>query len=396
MTSSHFLEQMRPAAASVPFSGISAVFSHGYGKPGLIPLWVGEGELATPDFIIEAARQSLAAGETFYSPSLGLIALREALARYHDRTYGGVFNKPFSPARFLITGSGMQAIQTALAAVAGHGDEVLIPTPAWPNFKGATHISGATPVEVPMTFGNRGWELDFDRLQAAVTPATRAIFVNSPSNPTGWTASRQDIADLLAFARRNNLWIIADQVYGRFYFEGEGVAPGFHEIIEPSDKVIFVNTFSKNWAMTGWRLGWIEAPEILMPYLENIVQYSTSCSPMFVQKAAMAALDGGDSFIERQRELVLANRNRVADALSATGRVRFALPQGAFYLFVAIEGQTDTQSLAFRLVDEANIGVAPGSTFGAAGADYIRLCLARTPDNVQAATSRLVEWMARQ
>src|SRR4051794_31915662 len=173
------------AARSAPESGIVEVANYGRGREGLIPLFVGEGDTPTPAFICEAATRALAAGETFYTWQRGIPPLREALARYHTTLYG----RPFVPEEFYVTGSGMQAIQIVLAMIAGADEEVVIPTPTWPNAAAAAGIIGARPIEVPMSFGNHGWSLDLDRLAGAITPKTRALFIVSPNNPTGWTAN---------------------------------------------------------------------------------------------------------------------------------------------------------------------------------------------------------------
>ncbi len=382
---------LRREARDAPESGIVEVFNHGRGRQGLIPLYVGEGDLPTPGFISDAAARSLAAGETFYTHQRGIPELRAALARYHERTYG----KPFAAARFFVTVGGMQAIQIACRMVAGTGDEVLIPTPAWPNLPAAIGISGATPVPVPMTLGNAGWTLDLDRLFASVTPRTRAIVLNSPTNPTGWTASLDQLRAILAFARKHGLWIVADEVYHRFFYAGAR-SPSFYDIAEPDERILYVNTFSKNWAMTGWRIGWLSAPPVLGQAIENLIQYSTSGVAAFMQRAATVALDEGDEFLRFQVERAHAGRDIVCGGLAATGRVRFAEPAGAFYLFFAVEGESDTRSLALRLVDEANVGVAPGASFGDAGAGFLRLCFARNADQLREATERLAAWITRQ
>jgi len=213
---------------------------YGRTRPGLIPLWIGEGDLPTPGFIGEAAARSLAAGETFYTYQRGIPELREALARYHERVYGGAAD----PERFFVTSGGMHAVQIAVRLVAGSGDEVLVPTPAWPNFVGAITVAGARPVSVPLRADASGWHLDLDRLARAVTSATRAVFVNSPANPTGWTASEADLAAILELARSRGLWIVADEIYGRFVYEsaprvGER-APSFRDVMAPDDRILFV------------------------------------------------------------------------------------------------------------------------------------------------------------
>lgn len=379
------------AARSAPESGIVEVANYGRGREGLIPLFVGEGDTPTPSFICEAATRALAAGETFYTWQRGIPQLREALARYHAMLYG----RPFAPEEFYVTGSGMQAIQIVLAMIAGAGDEVLIPTPTWPNAAAAAGIIGARPVEVPMSFGNDGWSLDLDRLAAAVTAKTRALFVVSPNNPTGWTATRDDLVALLALARRHGLWIVADETYARYWY-GEGTrAPSFFDVMDANDRVLFVNTFSKNWAMTGWRIGWIAAHPSLGQVVENMIQYATSGVAQFMQRAAVTALDRGEGFVAHMTERARRGRDVSCKALAATGRVRFAEPQGAFYLFFSVDGEADTRSLAMRLIDEANVGLAPGSAFGAGGERFMRLCFARDAGQLEAAVGRVAAAISR-
>lgn len=378
-------DMIRPEAARAPVSGIVDVANRGRGKPGLIPLWVGEGDLPTPAFIAEAATRSLAAGETFYTWQRGIPELRQALARYHDRHYGAGHD----PERFFVTGSGMQSVQIAARIVAGAGDEVLIPTPAWPNFAAAFELGGARSVSVPMDFGDNGVTLDLARLAAAVTPRTRAIALNSPANPTGWTASHDELVAILALARQHGLWIIADEIYGRFVYGGALRAPSFKDVMEPDDRIMFVQTFSKNWAMTGWRIGWLEAPAALGQVIENLIQYSTSGCPVFVQRGAIAALDHGESFVEHQIARAREGRDIVVSGLRATGRIRTAAPAGAFYYFFKVDGVTDSRAFAIRMIDEANVGLAPGSAFGEAGREGLRLCFARRADQLREAVERL-------
>ena len=279
---------VNPLMRELQESGIVDIFNYGRDRQGLIPLWVGEGDLRTPDFIAEAARQSLARGETFYTHQRGAPELREAIARYMTKVHGAApGGKAFDAERFFVTVGGMHALQIALRMIAGPGDEIVIPTPAWPNFRGAVTLSGARALDAPMLAGAR-WSLDLARLDGAITPATRAIVVNSPGNPTGFTATRDELIAILALARRHGLWIVADEIYGRLTFSGER-APSFHDVMEAEDQILFVQTLSKNWAMTGWRVGWLEAPPALGATIENLVQYTTSGVPLFHQRAAAAA-----------------------------------------------------------------------------------------------------------
>src|SRR5690606_2023229 len=222
------------------------------------------------------------------------------------------------------------------------------------------------------------------------------IFVNSPSNPTGWTATKDELAEILAFARRRGLWIIADEVYARFVYEGHR-APSFYDVAEvDEDRILFVNTFSKNWAMTGWRMGWLAAPPVLGQVIENLIQYSNSGVATFMQRAGVVALEEGEPLIQQHVERARRSRSILCEGLAATGRVRFAPPPGAFYLFFAIEGEPDTRRLGLRLVDEANLGLAPGDAFGSAGRGYLRFCFARVDTEVAEATRRLADWLGRR
>ncbi|RST87093.1 pyridoxal phosphate-dependent aminotransferase [Aquibium carbonis] len=382
------LDDIRAEARLAPDSGISSIIDYGRGRPGLIPMWAGEGDQATPEFITAAAVAGLEAGETFYTWQRGMPDLRRALADYHSRHFG----RSASAEEFLVTGSGMHAIQLALQATAGAGDEAVYLSPAWPNFAAAAGVMGTRPVPVELTFSERGWTLDIERLDAAITPRTRVLFVNSPSNPTGWTADRETLAAILALARRHGLWIIADEIYALFHYRG-GRAASFLDVMEPDDRIIFVNSFSKNWAMTGWRVGWLRVHPSLQQMFENLIQYSNSGVPQFLQRGALAALDQGDAFVAGQVERAGAARDLVCRILGATNRVKLSPPAGAFYLFFAIDGLPDARAAAAEIVDKANVGLAPGTAFGAGGDGYLRLCFHRRLDQVEEAAERLAGWI---
>ena len=382
------LDTLRAEALAAPESGIVAVMNHGRGREGLIPLWAGEGDLPTPAFIADAAARALAAGETFYTWQKGIVELRQALARYYGRHFGRAFDHE----EFIVTGSGMHAIQLALDAVAGKGDEVIHLSPAWPNLAAAAGVAGARPVAVPLDYSDNGWSCDVGRIEAAITPATRAIFVNSPSNPTGWTADQDTLRAILELARQRGLWIIADEIYALFYYGGRR-APSFIDVAGEDDRILYVNSFSKNWAMTGWRVGWLKVPPSLQQVFENLIQYSTSGVAQFMQRGAVAALDGGDAFIDEQVARARQARDLVCGILGRTGRARFAVPQGAFYLFFSVDGIADSRQAAFDIVDHANVGLAPGTAFGEGWDAFFRLCFHRRLDQVEEAAERLARWI---
>lgn len=371
--------------------------NYGRRREGVMPLWAGEGDLPTPEFIRKEAERGLAAGETFYTWQRGIPELRQALARYMQRLIG----TPHDPERFFVTGSGMQAIQVAVGLVLDPGDQIIIPSPAWPNIVTAAGVRGAIPLEIPMPFKDGRFDLDLEAIeQAAKDPKTRAIFINTPSNPTGWVADVEALRAIHALAEAHDLWIIADEIYARFVFGDaalEGTtpprAPSFKDVAPQSSRVIYVNTMSKNWAMTGWRVGWIEAPVELGQLIENLIQYSTSGVAAFMQRAATLALDEGDSFIDLQVERATQNRNALVEAFAPINRVEVSAPDGAFYLFFKVEGEADTASLAKRIIDDLGIGLAPGTAFGPGAESFLRLCFARDPTQIADAADRLARWM---
>ncbi len=381
------LGKLGSAAGNVPESGIIATVNHGRDKEGLIPLWAGESDLPTPEFICAPAIKALLAGETFYTWNRGVPELRAALARYHKRH----FNSAEAADRHIVTGSGMQSIQLAIQATTGPGKEIIYLSPAWPNFAAALGIAGGNPVAVELDF-DRNWVIDPDRIRLAVTPRTTAIFVNSPSNPTGWTASWETLQDILQIAREHGIWIIADETYALFHYCAKRAA-SFFDVMREDDLVIFANTFSKNWAMTGWRMGWLTINPELQQTFENLVQYSTSGVSQFLQRGAIAALDEGDSFIAEQLARAEIARELVCSTLGATNRVEFAPPDGAFYLFFRINGIKDSSQAVFDIIDHAGVGLAPGSAFGPRGQSYFRLCYHRRLDQLEQAMDRLCKWI---
>ena len=313
------------------------------------------------------------------------------LAQYFEKLYA----RPFSSDEFFVTAGGMQAIQIAMQMTAGEDDEVIILSPGWPNFEGAALVQGAVPRFVELQFGSNGWELDLDRLFDACGPRTRAICINSPANPTGWTATRDQLRSILEFTRKHGIWIIADEIYGRFHY-GPGLAPSLQHLREDGDLILFVQTFSKNWAMTGWRIGWLQGPKELAQLVENLIQYNTSGVAQFMQRAGVAALRANDPFAQSQIDRARAGREIVCSALEPFNNVNFTWPDGAFYLFFGIKSEESSMDMALRLVDEANIGVAPGSAFGPGGEGYLRICYLRSPTALSQAMERLSSWLRAQ
>ncbi|WP_028746780.1 pyridoxal phosphate-dependent aminotransferase [Rhizobium mesoamericanum] len=384
------VRSLSPRAVRAPESGIVEVVNYARGRDGLLPLWVGEGDLPTPDFINKAAIEALAGGETFYTYQRGIPELRQALSDYYARH----FDVTLSAEHFYVTGSGMQAIQIAVQALTSPGDELVYLSPAWPNIAAALEIAGARSVGVQLTFERGRWAVDLDRIAAAITPRTKGLFINTPSNPTGWTATRDDLAAILALARKHDLWIMADEIYALYYFAG-GRAPSFLDIMELDDKIMFVNSFSKNWSMTGWRVGWIVAPPHTGQVLENLIQYSTSGVAQFMQRGAVVALNDGDAFVQANIEKARHSRDILCDALIATNRVETLKPDGALYAFLKIDGVADSRKAAIDIVDKTGVGLAPGAAFGSGGELFLRACFLRDPVQIRMAADRLCDYILK-
>jgi aspartate/methionine/tyrosine aminotransferase len=385
------INSLSQRATTAPESGIVEIINYARGRDNLLPLWAGEGDLPTPDFINRAASDALLGGETFYTWQRGIPELRQALSDYYRRHFAANLSQD----HFYVTGSGMQAIQLAVQAMTQPGDEMIYLSPCWPNIVSAISIAGTKPVGVEIDYVDGGWKLDLERIEKAITPKTKALFINTPSNPTGWTASLDDLKALLALSRKHGLWILADEIYALYYFVGEIRAPSFLDVMEEGDRVIFANSFSKNWSMTGWRVGWLVAPPEIGQVLENLIQYSTSGVAQFMQRGAVVALNDGDAFVRENIERARTSREILLNALIATNRVRSVKPDGALYAFLEIDGVTDSRKAALDIVDKTGVGLAPGSAFGAGGSTFLRACFLRNPRQIEDAATRLSDYIAR-
>src|SRR5215469_16449602 len=336
------LKQLRP-------NGIVAVAHLGLDRPGLIPLWFGETDLVTPAFIREAAVKALEAGKTFYTWARGIPELRQAIAQFHERTLG----RGIDPERITVPGAAMLAIVMALNCVVETGDNIVIVAPVWPNIFHAAQVAGAEVrlVRLDEDWPNHRWRLDLDKLFAHCDARTKAIFISSPNNPTGWMASRAEQQAILDFARKHGLAVISDEVYGTLVYDGGTHAPSFLHIAEEDDPVFVVNSFSKPWAMTGWRIGWLTHPRSLGEAMRLMSPAANTGTTTFNQYGALAALSPqGDAFRERLRRRCEENRGVVADFIARQNHVRWIEPHGAFYGHLEIEGLRDSLAFAKDLV----------------------------------------------
>jgi aspartate/methionine/tyrosine aminotransferase len=388
------MNPIRPAIERLEPNGIGLVAMMGLGEPDLIPLWFGESDLVTPAFIRDAAKQALDEGRTFYSASRGILPLRQAISDFHKRTVGAEVGID----RISMPGAATLAVVTALQILAEAGDNVVIVSPIWPSIFQAAQMIGAdvrfARLENDWTASPARWKLDLEKLFSLCDAQTKAIFVASPGNPTGWVMQREEQRAVLEFARKRGIAIISDEVYGTLIYDGSKHAPSFLEISDPDDNLFVINSFSKAWAMTGWRIGWLVHPARLEEQLGVITIVNNTGPTSFVQYGALAALSpAGDAFRGEMLDRCLTGRDVVQKFIDGQNRMRWIKPEGAFYGFLHMDGLTDSLAFARDLVKSARVGVAPGSAFEPAGArhddSFVRICFAQDPALLAEGLSRI-------
>jgi aspartate/methionine/tyrosine aminotransferase len=382
----------RPDVLALRASEIREVANVGMGRKDVLKFWVGESDQPTPAFIREAAAKALVEGLTYYTHNLGREDLRAALSRY----LGGLHGHGIGVDRLAVTSAGVNALMLVSQAVVAPGDRVVVTTPAWPNIVEIPRILSAQMHAVPLDRAQGRWRLDLDRLLDALTPDTRAVFLNSPNNPTGWTLPAEDRAAILERCRRLGIWLITDDPYERLIFGPGRSAPSFLPLAGDDERVISTNTFSKAWRMTGWRLGWMVLPRSLVPSMGVVVEYNTSCAPDFIQTGAIAALEDGEPAIAELRAELAAAKDQVVGALRAMPGVEAPEPEGGMYAFFRVDGVTDSVALAKDMIEKAGIGLAPGSAFGSEGRGWLRWCFANRPETNAAGLERLADYLARR
>ena len=374
----------RAAVRALTASKIRELYNEGLGNPNVLPFWVGEPDEPTPDFIRKAGTDSIAAGELFYTHNLGIPELREALAAYVSRLH-----RKIESDQIAVTTAGVNALMVASQLLVDPGDRVVQVVPLWPNLQEIPKILGASVDTVPLQFSASGWRLDLDRLLQALTGKTRALYLNSPNNPTGWTVSEAELKAILERCRRHGIWIFADDAYERLYYGEEGIAPSLLKLSETEDRVIGANTFSKSWLMTGWRLGWLVVPPGLTADLGKLIEYNTSCAPVFVQRAGIAAVKEGEPVIARTRYRFRKARDFLVKHLREIPKVEVATPSGTMYAFFKVDGVADSLAFCKQLVREVGLGLAPGSAFGPEGEGFVRWCFAASEEKLADGVARL-------
>ena len=393
----------RPAVQSLVASRIREVANAGMGRSDVLPFWFGEPDEVTPDFIREAAKSALDTGDTFYTQNLGIPALREALAHYASELH-----QPVTADHIAVTSSGVSALMLVAQLLLNPGDRVVIVTPLWPNLIEIPKILGAEVVSVPLRLSTQHadpiWELDLDQLLDALTPDTKALLINSPNNPTGWTLQRPQQQIVLDHCRKHGIWLLADDVYERLIYDvpvgTRACAPSFLDIADINERVVSTNSFSKSWLMTGWRLGWMQVPSSLMADLSKLIEYNTSCAPGFVQQAGIVAVERGEEIVAHSIARYTEARNYLYEQLSRPvfreAGIVAPRPAGAMYLFFRIKGETDSLALCKQLVSEAGLGLAPGSAFGPEGEGAIRWCFASGIERLSLGVQRLENFISKR
>jgi len=376
-------------ARALEASKIREVAELGMNQEGVLPLWFGEGAWPTNPLIVDAAISSLKAGNHMYQPNNGSMPLRQAICTYSNDLLGSRLEPP----QITVTPSGMQGIMLTAEFLVTPGDRVVAVEPAWPNIIGAFKATGAQVDSISIAPKDRRWVLDVEELIAALTPGTKAVVINSPNNPTGWTMPAEEQRLVLEHCRRHGIWIVADDVYSRLYRHGQH-APSFLSIAEPEDLLISVNSFSKCWSMTGWRLGWITAPAVFEAKLGQLTEFNTSCTAGFVQDAGIVALRDGEEEIASLLSKIQAGYEITAQRLSAFSRVEFIEPDGAFYCFFRVDGLTDSFTTAGEILEQTKVGLAPGVAFGPQGEGYLRLCYAQPTEVLEEAFERLEPFLS--
>ncbi len=376
--------KFRPVLHALTANPGAQMMQYAQGKKDIITLGQGEGDAATPDFICDALIGAIKEGRTFYGPVLGSDELRRELSQY----YANIYDLNIPSERVFVTSSGSTAMHLSLASLVDKGDEVVAITPIWKNLLGAVELTQATTKQVSLDYIDDEWKLDLDKLFATVTERTKVMLIVTPSNPTGWTANLDEMKAILDFARERGIWVLSDEVYGRLVYDGVR-APSFLDVAKEDDLLLVVNSFSKTWAMTGWRLGWIVGPREAEDKIRDVALYNNLCPPTFSQYGAIAALQNGEEFLQKQLDLWHSNRDLVVKRFADMVGVHMSYPKATFYAFFKVEGEDDCIALTKRFIDEAGVLLSPGSAFGESATGYIRLCFAVSEARLTEALDRI-------
>jgi aspartate/methionine/tyrosine aminotransferase len=381
------------SVAQVPRSRIRELAEIAMSMDGVLRLYFGESNLPTPDYIKRAAISAMNEGFTFYTENAGLPSTRRAIAAHYQRLHGVEIDPS---TEIIVTASGVQALNLGIRCALDPGDEAIALTPAWPNGSANAMLSNAVVHEIPHPLCGNRYRVDFDALERTVTPRARLLIYTSPSNPLGWVATDEEQQGLLDFARRHDLWLLADEVYDRLYYSGSRLGEPVPSILRKasrSDSVMVVHSFSKSYCMTGWRLGFLIARGDLAAKATQTNEFVVSHAPSFTQKAGETALKEGEGELLRMLERLEENRELCLEALAGIAGVTVPKPDGAFYVFPRIDGLTDSFAFCRRLLEETRVGLAPGVAFGTGGEGSVRICYAAERSILEPALERVAGFL---
>ena len=384
--------ELRPEILGVAESPMVVIATIAESMPGSLKLCYGESDLPTPAFICDALDVAARHGHTFYTHTAGCTELRETIAASIERLHG----VRYDVSEIMATVGGSMAIFATVRAFIGAGDNAVIVSPAYAIYANSIRLCGGEPRFAPLAFGSGRFTLDLDRVARAIDPQTRMLIINSPSNPTGWVITPEEQRALIALAERHNLVILADEVYERLVYSGAPVAPSFASLVANRDRLVVVNSFSKTYNMTGWRLGWAQSSTRIIRALYKAIEFMTSNPTAMVQQAGIAALREGDAHVESLRAHYHRQRDRVAQALQSIDGVTLAEPHGSFFAFAQVDGITDTAAFTEALVRETGLALAPGAGFGDDGEGFVRICFASSDAVVADAMHRLTHYIRQR
>lgn len=381
--------KFRPVLHALTANPGVEMMSYAAGKRDMITMGQGEGDAPTPDFIVNATVKAMQDGKMFYGPTLGQEPLRQSLSDYYTRIY----DMDIPSERIFVTASGSTAMHLSLASLLDKGDNVVAVTPIWKNLLGAVELTQASTTQVPLDYVDDAWVLDLNKLFDAVTPYTKVMLIVTPSNPTGWTATKDEMRQILDFARERGIWVLADEVYARLVYNSPHTharSDSFLDVAQEDDLLLVVNSFSKSWAMTGWRMGWIVGPKFAESKIKDVALYNNLCPPTATQYGAIAALEQGEDFLKSQVNMYQSNRDLMMERFAAIGdHVHLAKPESTFYGFFKVDGEPDCIALTKRFIDEGQLLLSPGCAFGKTCRGYIRMCFAVSEGRLNEAFDRM-------
>jgi aspartate/methionine/tyrosine aminotransferase len=334
-------------------------------------LYFGESDLETPEFICQAAFEAMRSGHTFYTPTAGYMDLRRAIVEKFEQVHG----VRYDPSEVICTAGGVMAINHAIHALVQPGDNVVIVEPGWPVFASILTLIGAEGRTAALRRTDGGFELDLDQVRSVVDSRTKVLIVNSPSNPTGWIISDAEQRALWELALEHDFVILSDEVYDRIVFD-RPVAQSFANVATDKDHLVVVNSFSKTYNMTGWRLGYALTSEPLTKLMTKLQEFVVSNPAAMVQRAGIVALRDGDGYVQEIRGRYARQRELVTNTLRGIPNLSLPEPMGGFYAFPEVIGLRDSLAFAKKMLLETRVGMAPGIAFGAAGEGYMRMCFA--------------------